>query len=261
VKLTCSSACQGDRDAGPRPRQQPAARQHRERDQWNNRGQDLETHERPPVRRQALKTQGLWLAECKQNSLPPGLWGVASRVAARDRHTPRMRGIQYAAASRFYRWRLWNTGSPGIGERKRRRPSDGYAGRRRLRVSSHTFAISRHAMPEGCSEFPALFDQRARGMPGARCARGLVCKRQQKNAHEHTGHTGITRHSPRNGLRLISCSPRRPGFLATVIPEKLSLPGNLTPASGCRAHTILLVRLRRARPSHPPRPSQPAPRT
>src|SRR5258707_7381638 len=26
----------------------------------------------------------------------------------------------------------------------------------------------------------------------------------------------ITRHSPRNGLRLISCSPRRPGFLATV---------------------------------------------
>ena len=28
-----------------------------------------------------------------------------------------------------------------------------------------------------------------------------------------------------------------PGFLATVIPEQLSLPGNLTPASGCRAHT------------------------
>src|SRR5450432_1845965 len=23
------------------------------------------------------------------------------------------RAIQYAAASRFYRWRLWNTGSPG----------------------------------------------------------------------------------------------------------------------------------------------------
>jgi hypothetical protein len=32
----------------------------------------------------------------------------------------------------------------------------------------------------------------------------------------HHGHTGITRHSPRNGLRLISCSPRRPGFVATV---------------------------------------------
>ena len=31
-----------------------------------------------------------------------------------------------------------------------------------------------------------------------------------------------------------------PGFLATVAPEKLSLPRNLTPASGCQNHTILL---------------------
>src|SRR5450631_3137589 len=59
-------------------------------------------------------------------------------------------------------------------------------------------------------------------MPGARCARGLVCNNSGRCAHEHTGHTGITRHSPRNGLRLISCSPRRPGFFATVIraPER-----------------------------------------
>src|SRR6266404_6615014 len=28
-----------------------------------------------------------------------------------DRHTPRMRGIQYAAAFRFHHRRLWNTGS------------------------------------------------------------------------------------------------------------------------------------------------------
>jgi hypothetical protein len=28
------------------------------------------------------------------------------------RHTPRMRGIQYAVLSRFNRRRLWNTGSP-----------------------------------------------------------------------------------------------------------------------------------------------------
>jgi hypothetical protein len=33
---------------------------------------------------------------------------------------------------------------------------------------------------------------------------------QNKKAHEHPnhGHTGFTRHSLRNGLRLISCSPR-----------------------------------------------------
>jgi hypothetical protein len=27
-------------------------------------------------------------------------------------HTPRRRGIQYAAASKSHHWRLWNTGSP-----------------------------------------------------------------------------------------------------------------------------------------------------
>jgi hypothetical protein len=35
-----------------------------------------------------------------------------SRLTLR-RHAPRMRGIQYAAASRLNRDRLWNTGSPG----------------------------------------------------------------------------------------------------------------------------------------------------
>src|SRR5664279_1602880 len=49
------------------------------------------------------------------------------------------------------------------------------------------------------------------------------------------------------------------GLFATVIPEKLSPPGNLTPASGCRAHTILLVRIKRARQSHLPRPPHPRP--
>jgi hypothetical protein len=29
-----------------------------------------------------------------------------------NRHAPRMRGIQYAAAPRFYHVRLWNSGSP-----------------------------------------------------------------------------------------------------------------------------------------------------
>jgi hypothetical protein len=37
-------------------------------------------------------------------------------------------------------------------------------------------------------------------MPGARCTRGLVCKGQKENAHEHTGTAGALRHSLRNGL-------------------------------------------------------------
>jgi hypothetical protein len=37
-------------------------------------------------------------------------------------------------------------------------------------------------------------------MPGACCTRGLVCKRWNKGAHEHTGTAGALRHSLRNGL-------------------------------------------------------------
>src|SRR6266481_2072752 len=37
-------------------------------------------------------------------------------------------------------------------------------------------------------------------MPGAQCARSLVCKIKQAHEHSHHGHTGTTRHSPRNGF-------------------------------------------------------------
>jgi hypothetical protein len=43
-------------------------------------------------------------------------------------HVPRMRGIQYAAASRFYRCRLWNTGSPGPGYANHLRPKADFGG-------------------------------------------------------------------------------------------------------------------------------------
>jgi hypothetical protein len=37
-------------------------------------------------------------------------------------------------------------------------------------------------------------------MPDARCTRGLVCKRAEKSAHEHTGSAEAIRHSLRNGF-------------------------------------------------------------
>src|SRR6267154_1478147 len=37
-------------------------------------------------------------------------------------------------------------------------------------------------------------------MPGARCARSLACEIKQAHEHSHHGHTGTTRHSPRNGF-------------------------------------------------------------
>jgi hypothetical protein len=59
--------------------------------------------------------------------------------------------------------------------------------------------------PELCISFRP---QRAQGMPGAQRTRSLACKNKKAHKHSHHGHIGITRHSPRNGLRLIPRSPR-----------------------------------------------------
>jgi hypothetical protein len=41
--------------------------------------------------------------------------------------------------------------------------------------------------PEVCHELSRHWNQRARGMPDARCIRGPVCKMGSDDAHEHTG--------------------------------------------------------------------------
>ena len=77
--------------------------------------------------------------------------------------------------------------------------------------------------------------QRAQGMPGARCARSLVCKNKKAHKHSHHGHTGNTRHSPRNGfngfLRAL------PGDRALLSPSPVDCSTDLTPASGRQDHT------------------------
>jgi hypothetical protein len=67
-------------------------------------------------------------------------------------------------------------------------------GQTRLRIPAARFS------PGVCQRFPYPRDQRAQGIPGARCTRGLVCKVAQKNAHEHTGSAEAVRHSLRNGF-------------------------------------------------------------
>jgi hypothetical protein len=63
-----------------------------------------------------------------------------------------------------------------------------------------------------------------------------VCKSKKAHKHSHHGHTGNTRHSPRNGFNsLYRALPGEPGFFATVADR--SPPANLTPASGCQDHT------------------------
>jgi hypothetical protein len=52
-------------------------------------------------------------------------------------------------------------------------------------------------------------------MPGARRTHCLACKTKTRT-QANTGTPKSLRHSLRNGLRLTSRSPRRPGFLASV---------------------------------------------
>jgi hypothetical protein len=99
-----------------------------------------------------------------------------------------------------------------------------------------TASRSRGALrPSFCLERPTLSDQRAQGMPGARCARSLAwCVKNTRVSHH--GHTGFTRHSLRNGfngfLRAL------PGDRACLPPSLAELPSaNLTPASGRQDHT------------------------
>jgi hypothetical protein len=77
--------------------------------------------------------------------------------------------------------------------------------------------------------------ERAQGRPGARCTRGLVCKKQKEHAHEHTGSAEAVRPSLRNGFTAYFALSPVTGFLATVAREKF--PTNLTPASGRQDHT------------------------
>ena len=107
---------------------------------------------------------------------------------------------------------------------------------------------------------PKLFppnDQRAQGMPGAWCARSRAwCVVNTRVSHH--GHTGNTRHSPRNGfngfLRTL------PGDRACLSPSLADHSANLTPASGRQDHTTSPSACTRPRQKRRPRPSHPAPR-
>jgi hypothetical protein len=100
----------------------------------------------------------------------------------------------------------------------------------------HTFAISPAHAPRVVPLFPALSELRAQGMPGARCARGLVCN---GSGRAHTS-IQVTPESP--GIPhamvygLYRALPGAPGVLATVASGITS--ANLTPASGCQDHTF-----------------------
>src|SRR5882757_7447353 len=69
-----------------------------------------------------------------------------------------------------------------------------------LAMTTNTGARPRRASRARFAKYvPPSEIQRAQGMPGGRCARSLVCKKTNTRVSHH-GHTGFTRHSPRNGF-------------------------------------------------------------
>ena len=71
-------------------------------------------------------------------------------------------------------------------------------------------------------------------MPGDDLTHGPPATKNAGGSHHRFGR--INRHSLRDGLRLISRSPRGPGFVAPVVRVMRSIIANLTSASGGRDH-------------------------
>jgi len=93
-------------------------------------------------------------------------------------------------------------------------------------------------------------------MPDARCTCGPVCKKEQENAHEHTGSAEAIRHSLRNGFTAYAVlTPATNSVLVTVADGlRLVEPGradfasaSLTSATDARPHGFAV----RSSPSPP----------
>jgi hypothetical protein len=77
---------------------------------------------------------------------------------------------------------------------------------------------------------PPSEDQRAQGMPGARCARSLVCDKKQTHERSHHGHTG--NHPAFPAQWFYGLLRALPGDQACLTPSPALLIADLTPASG-----------------------------
>jgi hypothetical protein len=144
--------------------------------------------------------------------------GHASLCPPYGCHAPRMRGIQYAAASRFSHCSLWNTGSPAFaGDDERRR--------------------SRGMFCPSFSKFVCPFPKRGRRECRVRAAPAVSCAICAKeSAHEHTGERRTLRHPLRNGFTAYFVLSPVSGLVVTVTSRK-TFPQGLMPASRRQDHT------------------------
>jgi hypothetical protein len=94
------------------------------------------------------------------------------------------------------------------------------------------------------------------GKPDARCTRGLVCKRAQKHAHEHTGPAEAIRLSLRSGFTAYFALSPVTGFFVTVIGAMREHRRQLDASIGAPGPHDFAVRA--FRQSSPPSPASTA---
>jgi hypothetical protein len=82
---------------------------------------------------------------------------------------------------------------------------------------------------------PPSEDQRAQGMPGARCARSLACKMKKAYERSHHGHTG--NHPAFPAQWFYGLLRALPGDQACLTPSPALLLADLTPTLGRRNDT------------------------
>src|SRR5215204_309121 len=103
----------------------------------------------------------------------------------------------------------------------------------------------------------SLCEQRAQGMPGARCTRGLVCQELRIWRTRAYRAAETLRHPLRNGFTAYTCSPRWSGLVVTVTPEKLASQELGASIAAPGPHDFAVRS--RTFAFRPPRPSHPAP--
>jgi hypothetical protein len=104
-------------------------------------------------------------------------------------------------------------------------------------VGTHALAISRPIKPEFCQERSALSSEGAGNAGRPMRPRSRVRRSKVKKHTRSSGHTGITRHSLRNGFNgFLRALPGDRAFLPPS-PLRSLLLKNLTPASGRQDHT------------------------
>jgi hypothetical protein len=84
---------------------------------------------------------------------------------------------------------------------------------------------------------PAPERSEGAGKPGARSTRSLACEIKSTRVSHH-GHTGITRHSPRNGFNAYSALSPVSGFFATVACASYRRLDSSTAKSGPHALAV-----------------------